>query len=622
MKIWKDLNGNPKGKSKSRIERLTFKDRLGAMTNVPRFLRLVYQTSPWLTISNAFLRITLAVLPLAMLYTGKLIIDEIIMLLRSSSTAHVSHVLLWKYVAIEFGIVVLLSGLNKVVNLIDTLLGDLFANHSSIKIMSHAATLDLDQFEDSAFYDKLERARQQSAGRATLLSQVLTQLQDLITMSFLGVGLIFFNPWFTFILLFSTIPSFVGEYYFNSKTYSLARSQMHRRRELEYISYVGASDQTAKEVRVFDLSKFFIGRYRSIFNKLYFDTRKLATKRAIWGIALAMLGTIGYYTAFIFIIKQVIAGLLTIGSLTFLLGSIRQLGSSLQSVIKRFSTVSQGALYLKDFFDFFEIHPKMEVSPNPRPFPKPIKYGFTFENVGFRYINTTRWANRNLNFTLHAGEKLALVGENGAGKTTLVKLLARLYDPTEGRILLDGYDLREYDLTELRMEIGIIFQDFLRYQMTTNENIAVGNIKELNNQELIIKSAKQSLASPVIDRLPNKYEQMLGRHFAQGVELSGGEWQKVALARAYMRDAQLMILDEPTAALDARSEYEVFQRFSELTENKSALLISHRFSTVRMANRILVLDKGEILEIGSHEELLEKGGQYAELFQLQAMGYR
>lgn len=622
MNIWKELRGNLFDGSKSHVEKLTFKDRLGAMTNVPRFLKLVYQTSPWLTISNAFLRITLAVLPLAMLYTGKLIIDEIIMLLRSGSTAHVSHVLLWKYVAIEFGIVVLLSGLNKVVNLIDTLLGDLFANHSSIKIMSHAATLDLDQFEDSAFYDKLERARQQSAGRATLLSQVLTQLQDVITMSFLGVGLIVFNPWFTFILLFSTIPSFVGEYYFNSKTYSLARSQMHRRRELEYISYVGASDQTAKEVRVFDLSKFFIGRYRSIFNKLYFDTRKLATKRAIWGIALAMLGTVGYYTAFIFIIKQVIVGLLTIGSLTFLLGSIRQLGSSLQSVIKRFSTVSQGALYLKDFFDFFEIHPKMKVSSNPRPFPRPIKEGFTFENVGFRYINTTRWANRNLNFTLHAGEKLALVGENGAGKTTLVKLLARLYDPTEGRILLDGHDLREYDLTELRMEIGIIFQDFLRYQMTTNENIAVGNIKELNNQELIIKSAKQSLASPVIDRLPNKYEQMLGRHFAQGVELSGGEWQKVALARAYMRDAQLMILDEPTAALDARSEYEVFQRFSELTENKSALLISHRFSTVRMANRILVLDKGEILEIGSHEELLEKGGQYAELFQLQAMGYR
>ncbi|MEP7252853.1 MAG: ABC transporter ATP-binding protein [Ginsengibacter sp.] len=608
--------------AKSNIQQLTLKQRLGALTNVPRFLKLVYQTNPWLTIFNAIFRIILAVMPLVMLYVGKLIIDQIIHLLRSGGLANGSHSYLWKLVIIEFALVIIMNAMNKIVNLFDTLLGDLFSNHTSLKIMGHAATLDLDQFEDSVFYDKLERARVQAAGRASLLTQVLTQMQDVITMSFLGVGLIFFNPWFTFILLFSTIPSFIGEYYFNSKTYALARSQMARRRELDYISYVGASDQTAKEVRVFDLSAFFMNRYRSIFSRLYKDTSSLAKRRTAWGIGLTMLGTVGYYIAFIFIIKQVVAGLLTIGSLTFLLGSIRQLGSSLQSVIKRFSTVSQGALYLTDFFDFFTLKSRMKVPANPRPFPKPIQHGFTFENVGFRYINTTRWANRNLNFTLHAREKLALVGENGAGKTTLVKLLVRLYDPTEGRILLDGYDLREYNLTEVRAEMGIIFQDFLRYQMTTNENIAVGNIKELDNKDLIIKSAKQSLASSIIERLPNKYDQMLGRHFAQGVELSGGEWQKVALARAYMRDAQLMILDEPTAALDARSEYEVFQRFSELTENKSALLISHRFSTVRMANRILVLDKGEILEIGSHEELLEKGGQYAELFQLQAMGYR
>ncbi|MEP6583051.1 MAG: ABC transporter ATP-binding protein [Ginsengibacter sp.] len=621
MKFWRDAAINQNGDGKRNVERLTLKQRLGALTNLPRFLKLVYQTSPWITVLNSVLRITLAVAPLVMLYLGKLIIDQVVNLVKHG-TLHGSNALLWKYVIIEFLLVVIVTGLNKVVNLFDTLLGDLFANHTSIKIMAHAATLDLDQFEDSIFYDKLERARLQSTGRATLLTQVLTQMQDVITMSFLGVGLIVFNPWFTFILLFSTIPSFIGEYYFNAKTYSLARSQMARRRELDYISYVGASDQTAKEVRVFDLSPFFIDRYKSIFKKLYSDTKKLATRRTFWGIGLTMLGTIGYYIAFIFIIRQVIAGELTIGSLTFLLGSIRQLGSSLQNVIKRFSTVSQGALYLTDFFDFFTIKPKMKLPINPLPFPKPIKYGFTFENVGFKYVNTTRWANRNLNFTLHAGEKLALVGENGAGKTTLVKLLARLYDPTEGRILLDGHDLRDYNLTELRMEIGIIFQDFLRYQMTTNENIAVGNIKELNNQDLIIKSATQSLASSIIDRLPDKYNQMLGRHFSQGVELSGGEWQKVALARAYMRDAQLMILDEPTAALDARSEYEVFQRFAELTQNKSALLISHRFSTVRMANRILVLEKGEIQEIGSHEELLEKGGQYAELFQLQAMGYR
>ncbi|MEO8109316.1 MAG: ABC transporter ATP-binding protein [Ginsengibacter sp.] len=608
--------------AQTNVQQLTLKQRLGALTNVPKFLKLVYQTNPWLTIFNAIFRIILAVMPLVMLYVGKLIIDEIIHLVRSSSLANGSHAYLWKLVVIEFAMVIVMNAMNKIVTLFDTLLGDLFANHTSLKIMAHAATLDLDQFEDSVFYDKLERARLQAAGRATLLTQVLTQMQDVITMSFLGVGLIFFNPWFTFILLFSTIPSFIGEYYFNSKTYALARSQMARRRELDYISYVGASDQTAKEVRVFDLSAFFMNRYRSIFLKLYKDTSGLAKRRTAWGVGLTMLGTVGYYIAFIFIIKQVVAGLLTIGSLTFLLGSIRQLGSSLQSVIKRFSTVSQGALYLTDFFDFFTLKSRMKIATNPRPFPKPIQHGFTFENVGFRYLNTTRWANRNLNFTLHAGEKLALVGENGAGKTTLVKLLVRLYDPTEGRILLDGYDLREYDLTEVRAEMGIIFQDFLRYQMTTNENIAVGNIKELDNKDLIIKSARQSLASSIIERLPNKYDQMLGRHFAQGVELSGGEWQKVALARAYMRDAQLVILDEPTAALDARSEYEVFQRFSELTQNKSALLISHRFSTVRMANRILVLNNGEIQEIGSHEELLEKGGQYAELFQLQAMGYR
>ncbi|MBD0375626.1 MAG: ATP-binding cassette domain-containing protein, partial [Flavisolibacter sp.] len=289
---------------------------------------------------------------------------------------------------------------------------------------------------------------------------------------------------------------------------------------------------------------------------------------------------------------------------------------------KRFSTVSQGAIYLRDFYEFFEIKPKIVASHNPKPFPKPIQEGFTFENVSFKYANSNNWANQNLNFTLHAGEKLALVGENGAGKTTLVKLLARLYDPTEGRILLDGYDLREYDLDELRAEIGIIFQDYLRYQMTTSENIAVGNINERENHRLIVNSAKKSLASAVIEKLPDKYEQMLGRYFNSGIELSGGEWQKIALARAYMKNAQLMILDEPTAALDARSEFEVFQRFAELTKDKSAILISHRFSTVRMADRILVLDKGEIIEMGSHEELLKMDGLYASLFELQAMGYR
>jgi ATP-binding cassette subfamily B protein len=342
----------------------------------------------------------------------------------------------------------------------------------------------------------------------------------------------------------------------------------------------------------------------------------------VWGTVFAIIGTTGYYGAYIFILLKTVNGSVSIGQLTFLAGSFRQMRSLLENILGRFASVSQSAMYLRDFFDFFEIKPKIKVAPNPRPFPRPIQKGFRFEDVGFKYVNSEHWATRHLNFTLHAGEKLALVGENGAGKTTLVKLLARLYDPAEGRILLDDADLKEYDLAELRMQIGIIFQDYLRYQMSFAQNIAVGNIEEKENRDLIITAAHRSLADNLAENLPNKYDQALGRRFNDGIELSGGEWQKVALARAYMRDAQLLILDEPTAALDARAEYEVFQRFSELTKGKTAVLISHRFSTVRMADRILVLGKGEMIEVGSHEELLEKNGRYAELFRLQAEGYK
>jgi ATP-binding cassette subfamily B protein len=600
---------------------ISFRERLKALNNIPRLLKMVWETNPYLTIATVVTRIILAALPVAILYVGKLFINEVVMLIHSSDKT-LSHAYLWKLVAIEFGLVITTNALNRVILLIDVLLGDRLSNYSFMRIMSHASKLDLEQFEDSVFYDKLERARQQCIGRTVLLTNVFGQLQDTVTVCFLISGLVFFSPWFTIILFVSTLPSFLGEYYFNNKNYTLIRGQMERRREMEYISSLGTSDITAKEVRAFDLSSFFVNRFRNISNRLYFDIRALETRRSTWAIVLAITGSIGYYSAFVYIIQKVLAGSISIGDLTFLLGSIRQVSGVLQNLMKRFSTVSQGAIYLSDFFEFFEIMPKIKMSPNPRPFPRPIKEGFTFENVGFKYNNSTRWANRNLNFTLHAGEKLALVGENGAGKTTLVKLLVRLYDPTEGRILLDGVDLREYDLSELRLEIGIIFQDFLKYQMTTTENIAVGNISEMDNHSLIAKSAKKSLANIFIEKLPKQYDQMLGRHFHQGVELSGGEWQKIALARAYMRDAQLMVLDEPTAALDARSEFEVFQRFSELTKNKSALLISHRFSTVRMANRILVLEKGELLEVGSHDELLQQNGKYAELFELQAMGYR
>ncbi len=597
----------------------TLKEKFAALGNLPRFFKLVWETNHWYTILNAILRLIRSAIPVSVLYIGKLIIDEVILL---STTHDGDHAYLWKLIAAEFALAIISDALARATALVDSLLGDLFSNHTSVKIMEHAATLDLDQFEDSEFYDKLERARQQTIGRTILLSQILTQVQDIITMAFLMVGLMAFNPWLILLLLIAIVPAFLGESYFNDKSYALTRGQTPERRELDYMRYLGASDETAKEVKLFNLSGFLVDRFKTLSNKFYDDNKKLSIKRASWGTFFALLGGIGYYTAYVVMILKTVEGVLTIGTLTFLAGSFRQLRSLLENILSRFTSVSQGAIYLRDFFDFFEIQPKIKAAVKPVPFPNPIRQGITFEDVGFKYHNSEKWANRHLTFTLHAGEKLALVGENGAGKTTLVKLMARLYDPVEGRILLDGVDLRDYDIVELRKNTGIIFQDYLRYQMSFAQNIAVGNINELNNQSLIKSAAEKSLANVLADKLPQKYEQALGRRFNNGIELSGGEWQKIALARAYMKEAQLLILDEPTAALDARAEYTVFQRFAELTKGKTAVLISHRFSTVRMANRILVLDKGQIIEMGSHEELISKNGHYAELFLLQAKGYQ
>lgn len=609
-------------KSKKTIltQDISFKERLSALKNLPNFFKLVWQSSPSKTLISFTLRILRSAMPVALLYVGKLIIDQVVALNTNSPMGNLQD--LWQLVALEFALALLTDGLNRMINLTDSLLGDLFSNYTSMRIMKHAATLDLDQFEDSVFYDKLERARQQTVGRTVLLSQVMSQVQDFISMAFLLTALIAFNPWLILLLLLAIIPSFLGESYFNSKNYALSRSQTPERRELDYLRYLGASDETAKEVKIFGLSDFIIARFKTLSDKFYGDNSKLAVRRSFWGTFFSVLGTLGYYAAYGFIIYDTVTGKTTVGSLTFLAGSFRQLSGLMETMLSRFTIVSQGAIYLNDFIDFFEIKPKITQNQNALPFPNPIKTGFVFENVGFQYHNTDRWANRNLSFELKPGEKLALVGENGAGKTTLVKLLARLYDPTEGRILLDGKDLKEYDLDDLRHHLGIIFQDYIRYQMTFYQNIAVGNIKEINNEALVIKAATESLADKLALKFPSAYQQWLGRRFNDGVELSGGEWQKVALARAYMKDAQVLILDEPTAALDARAEYEVFQRFAELTKGKSAVLISHRFSTARLADRILVLENGMLLESGTHRQLLAAEGRYAELFHLQAKGYQ
>ena len=605
-------------KSSSEKPTLTVKDRFQSLRYLPPFFKEIWLTQPKMTLLNIFLRLIRSTIPFSTLYVGKLIIDEVLRLINQHST-DTQHLIV--LVAVELGLTLFSDVLNRGTMLLDSLLGDLYATRSSLQIMRHAATLDLAQFEDPAFYDKLERARQQTVGRTALLSQTLLQAQDLVTVIFLAGGLVAFNPWLIVLLGISIIPAFLGETYFNAKSYSLTYSWTPQRRELDYYRLVGASNSFAKEVKLWNLSDFLAERYQKLAQQYYQENKKLSLLRAFWITLLTALGTVGYYAACGYIGLQTAAGAISIGSLTFLAGSFRQLRSSLENILSRFNSISQGALYLKDLFDFFDIQPTIVISTQALPFPTDLKEGFRFENVGFKYPNTDKWALRHLNFTLKLGEKLALVGENGAGKTTIVKLLTRLYDPTEGRILLEGRDLRDYDPQALQGNIGVIFQDFIKLFFSAQVNIAVGDIPDLENLPRIETASKQSLADSVLQKLPNGLQQVLGRHFKDGVDLSGGEWQKIALARAYMRDSQLLILDEPTAALDARAEHEVFQRFTELTKGKMALLISHRFSTVRMADRILVIENGQPQEEGSHEELLAKNGRYAELFHLQAKGY-
>ncbi len=598
----------------------TLKENLAALKQLPKFFKLVWQTSPSMVSLDVLIRLFRAAVPLATLYAAKLITDEIVRLTQTSGDKDFTW--LWQIVAAQFAVTILSDALGRANALVNSLLGDRVANKISLQLMQHASTLDLERFEDAEFYNKLERARQQTASRISLMSEVMGQLQQLVTIVALAIGLVVFNPWLLLLLVVALVPAFLGETHFNGQSYSLLYSYTPEKRELDYIRYTGASDETAKEVKVFGLSEFLIARYKDLSEKFFDKNRALAIRRASWGAVFSMVGNAGYTLAYAVMIERTLSGSITIGDLGFLAGSFANLRALLESLLSRFSSIAESALYLKDLFDFFELKPRIVAPPNPIAVPKPMRDGLVFENVGFKYPNAERWAVRHLSFRLNVGEKLALVGENGAGKTTLVKLLARLYEPTEGRILLDGHDVREFDPEALRKEIGVIFQDFIRYHFTAGNNIAVGQIDSRADQTRIEYAAEKSLADSVVKKLPKGYEQIVGKKFAEGVDLSGGEWQKIALARAYMREAQLLILDEPTAALDARAEHEVFERFAELTDGKTAVLISHRFSTVRMADRILVLENGELLEMGSHTELLAKNGRYAELFKLQARGYQ
>lgn len=594
------------------------KSSFNALTYLPRFFQEIWKTSPKLFLASALCRLVGAVLPVSILWVGKIIIDEIV---TQASIEDGDLTRLWTFVALEFFLVILSDLMSRAISLTDGLLGDAYSISSSVKIIEKTKEINISLLEDPDFYDSLERARIQTAGRVALMSNVLGEAQSLISIGTLIAGLIYFEPLLILLLILSVIPAFINEIWFSQQQYSLARSWTTERRELDYLRFIGANDRTAKEIKLFGLTDFIVHRFKNLSNQYYNLNKTLAIKRSSLGFVFNLLGSLSYYGAYVFIIVRVISGSITLGELTFLSGSFNNLMRNLQGFFSKFTRITESALYLKDYFTFIDM-PTDDVGSDMLPLPDEIKIGFEFKNVHFTYPNSDVEILKDISFKIRAGEKMAFVGQNGAGKTTLTKLLLRFYEPTKGEILLDNIPITKFSKAAYQQYFGVIFQDFFRYEFTLKENIAVGNIGEIENQGKIENAAELSLAKEVVDEMTHGYDQQLGKRFYKGIELSGGQWQKVALARAYMKDAKVLILDEPTSALDAKAEKDVFERFIGLTEKKTSIIISHRFSTVRQADRILVLDEGSVLELGTHRELMENNKLYAQLFTMQAEGYK
>jgi ATP-binding cassette subfamily B protein len=593
--------------------------RIKALKNLPSLFGMVWAAAPLVVLSSLVCRLFAALVPLAILTVTRVIIDSIYHLTSNHTPLPGAF---WWMVSLEFALASLAMITSRLIDYCDGRLADKFTCYINIRIMEHAASLDLVSYEDPRFYDMLERARVQGTDRLGMIQATGRLSQEFITTISLAASIFIFSPWILFALIMCTLPTFLNETHFAFLGYALNSQQTASRREMEYFRVLGGSKESAKELRLFGLGSFLVDRYRALSHEVHQQTFALARRRLIIGMLFALLGTIGYYGSYAFAIHETVIGMLSLGTLTLLAGAIAGTNSNMQAVLGTFSSIAGQALFLTDLLEFFAVKPKVFSKPNALLVPRPIRRGFEFKNVSFSYPGSSKRILDNINFSLEPGERIALVGKNGQGKTTIVKLLTRLYEPTSGQILLDGVDIREYNLQDLWKEIGVIFQDFVRYELPCSENIAMGRIEERKNSTRIHAAAHKSLADEVIRGLPHRYDQRLGCRFEGGVDLSGGEWQKIALARAYLRDSQLLILDEPTASLDARSEHEVFERFSELTEGKMALLISHRLSTVRMADRILVLENGKIAEQGPHEQLIKIGGGYAKMFELQAASYR
>lgn len=595
-----------------------WRDRLTALRNLPPVLRILWDSGPAVVSWGLILRIIVAALPIVIAKVAAQILMDITEVLRGRPLAHD----FWILVATEVGLNVAFGLLVHAIDYSDSLLANRYTQYVSVRVMEQASRLDLTTYENPVFYDRLERARVQATDRLAMIQMMGRLIQQVITTLTFTAALAWASPWLVLLLALGVLPSFLGETHFAFLGYAKNFRQTPAKRQMDYLRQVAGSREGAKEVKLFGLHKFFTNKFEVLARQIYVEDVALSRSKLIVGGLLGVIGTLGYYGAYVYVIWRTLGGGYDIGKFSFLTASIQQASSNLQQVFSTASGIADQALFLTDLIAFFEMEPTVHSNPDGNKMPIPIRRGFEFRNVSFTYPGTNRTVLHNFNFTLSPGERIALIGENGQGKTTVVKLITRLYDPTEGEILLDGVDLRDYSLEDLHRHIGVIFQDFMRFEMTARENIAVGRVDQPHSESDLEEAAHKSLADEVVKKLSGGYDQILGRRFEGGVELSGGEWQKIALARAYLRDAQLLILDEPTAALDARSELEVFERFAELTLGKMALLISHRFSTVRMADRIVVLSGGRLIEEGNHEQLMRAGGLYAEMFEMQAASYR
>lgn len=597
----------------------TWNSRCRALKNIPALFRIVWSSSRGALIALIFFRLVSGTVPLAMLAVTKRIIDAVV----AHASAHVPlSRQFWWLVALEFALAALATALSRAMDFCDALLADRFTLDLSIRIMEHTSRLDLACYEDPAFYDKLERARVQATDRVGATQAIGRLLQEAITAVTLACGVFVYSPLLVLILLCAVVPAVVGDSYFAFRGYRLAFRQTSIRRELDYVRLLGASKDAAKELRLFGLSSYWTNLYKGLSRHLHQQNIDLTKRRLLAGFVLSLLSTGGYYAAYGSVIYQTVNGKLSVGALTFLAGAIAGTSAKIQTIFSTFSGVADQALFLNDLFDIFAVQPAVRSRSRPVKLPNPIRHGFEFRNVTFAYPGTSAFVLRDLNFSIRTGQRIALVGINGSGKTTIVKLLTRLYDPSAGEILLDGTDLREFALSDLYRQIAVIFQDFVRYDRTAGQNISIGNVDEYYSSQMVKNAAQKSSAHDFIVKLPLGYEQMLGCRFNGGVDLSGGEWQRLALARAYCREAQLLIMDEPTASLDPTSELEQLEEVTKLAAGKMALLISHRFSTVRVADRILVLDEGRIVEEGSHAELIAHAARYSEMFDLQASNYR